>query len=440
MKSAVPKVLQPLAGRALLKHVIDTARSLEPAAVHVVYGHGGDRVREVLQEERVSWTLQAQRLGTGHATMQAMPNVPDDHVTLVLYGDVPLIGRRTLAELLALAGPKQISLLTMVLEDPTGYGRIVRNARGQVQRIVEQKDASKKELALHECNTGVMAVPARLLKKWLKSLKNDNSQQEYYLTDVIAMAVKEKVAVNPLVAASALEALGVNDKAQLAELEAAYRRQVTRDLMLAGVTVADPTRLDVRGTVAHGTDVFIDVNVVLEGSVKLGNRVRIGPNCVVRNSEVGDDTEVFASCVIDSAVIGPDCRIGPFARLRPTSTLDRGVHIGNFVEVKNSQMGADSKANHLAYVGDAHVGSRVNIGAGTIVANYDGANKHRTIIADDAHTGSNSVLVAPITVGAGATIAAGSTVTREVPAGKLTVARARQTTVEGWQRPVKQKK
>ena len=254
------------------------------------------------------------------------------------------------------------------------------------------------------------------------------------------MAVKEKVAVNPLVAASALEALGVNDKAQLAELEAAYRRQVTRDLMLAGVTVADPTRLDVRGTVTQGTDVFIDVNVVLEGSVKLGNRVRIGPNCVVRNSEVGDDTEVFASCVIDSAVIGPDCRIGPFARLRPTSTLDRGVHIGNFVEVKNSQMGADSKANHLAYVGDAHLGSRVNIGAGTIVANYDGANKHRTIIADDAHTGSNSVLVAPITVGAGATIAAGSTVTREVPAGKLTVARARQTTVEGWQRPVKQKK
>jgi len=440
MKSAVPKVLQPLAGRPLLKHVIDTARSLEPAAVHVVYGHGGDRVREALQEERVSWMLQAQRLGTGHATMQAMPNVPDDHLTLVLYGDVPLVSGRTLAELLALAGPKQISLLTMVLDDPTGYGRIVRNARGQVQRIVEQKDASKKERAIHECNTGVMAAPARLLKNWLKSLKNDNSQQEYYLTDVIAMAVKEKVAVNPLVAASALEALGVNDKAQLAELEAAYRRQVTRDLMLAGVTVADPTRLDVRGTVTQGTDVFIDVNVVLEGNVKLGNRVRIGPNCVVRNSEVGDDTEVFASCVIDSAVIGPDCRIGPFARLRPTSTLDRGVHIGNFVEVKNSQMGADSKANHLAYVGDAHVGSRVNIGAGTIVANYDGANKHRTIIADDAHTGSNSVLVAPITVGAGATIAAGSTVTREVPAGKLTVARARQTTVEGWQRPVKQKK
>jgi bifunctional UDP-N-acetylglucosamine pyrophosphorylase/glucosamine-1-phosphate N-acetyltransferase len=437
MKSALPKVLQPLAGRPLLKHVIDTARSLEPTAIHVVYGHGGDQVREALKEEPVTWALQAERLGTGHAVMQAMPDVPNDHMVLVLYGDVPLITRATLANLLSLTGSQQMALLTMELDDPTGYGRIVRGKRDRVQRIVEQKDASKKELKIRECNTGVMAAPARLLKKWLKGLRNDNAQAEYLLTDVVAMAARDKVAVNPLVTENFIEVLGVNDKAQLAELETALRRQVTRNLMLAGVTVADPARLDVRGTVTHGTDVFIDVNVVLEGNVKLGDRVRIGPNCVIRNSEIGDDTEIFPSCVIDSAVIGNSCNIGPFARTRPSATLGDEVHIGNFVEVKNSIMGNGSKANHLAYVGDAKVGERVNIGAGTIIANYDGANKHRTTIEDDVHTGSNSVLVAPITVGAGATVAAGSTVVGEVPAGKLTIARARQSTIEGWQRPTK---
>jgi bifunctional UDP-N-acetylglucosamine pyrophosphorylase/glucosamine-1-phosphate N-acetyltransferase len=440
MKSALPKVLQPLAGRPLLKHVIDTAKLLEPAAVHVVYGHGGDQVREVLKDEQVSWVLQAERLGTGHAVMQAMPSVPNDHTVLVLYGDVPLISRTTLTELLSLAGSQQTALLTVELDDPTGYGRIVRGKRGRVQRIVEQKDASKKELKIRECNTGVIAAPARLLKKWLKSVRNDNSQGEYYLTDVIGMAAGEKVEVSPLVTANVVEVLGVNDKVQLADLESAFRRQVTRDLMVAGVTVVDPARLDVRGTVTHGTDVFIDVNVVLEGNVKLGDRVRIHPNCVIRNSEIGDDTEVFPNVVIDSTVIGAACNIGPFARFRPTSTLSSGVHVGNFVEVKNSTMGESSKANHLAYVGDAQVGSRVNIGAGTIIANYDGANKHRTTIGDDVHTGSNSVLVAPIDVGAGATVAAGSTVAREVPAGKLTVARARQTTIDNWQRPTKQQK
>jgi bifunctional UDP-N-acetylglucosamine pyrophosphorylase/glucosamine-1-phosphate N-acetyltransferase len=440
MKSVLPKVLQPLAGRPLLKHVIDTARSLEPAAVHVVYGHGGDQVREVLKDEPVSWALQAERLGTGHAVMQAMPGVPNDHLVLVLYGDVPLISRQTLTELLALAGSQQAGLLTMELEDPTGYGRIVRGKRDRVQKIVEQKDASRKELKIRECNTGVLAAPARLLKKWLKSLRNDNSQGEYYLTDVVAMAAEEKFEVKPLVTGNADEVLGVNDKTQLAYLESAYRRQMTRELMLAGVTVVDPARLDIRGTVTHGTDVLIDVNVVLEGNVKLGDRVRIHPNCVIRNSEIGDDTEVFPNCVVDGAVIGASCNIGPFARFRPTSTLSNEVHIGNFVEVKNSKMGDGSKANHLAYVGDAEVGSRVNIGAGTIIANYDGANKHKTVIADDVHTGSNSVLVAPITVGAGATIGAGSTVVREVPAGKLTVARARQTTIDAWHRPTKQPK
>ena len=437
MKSMLPKVLQPLAGRPILKHVIDTARTLEPAAIHVVYGHGGDQVRETLKDEPVSWVLQADRLGTGHAVMQAMPSVPNDHMVLVLYGDVPLITRATLTTLLSLAGPQQMGLLTMELDDPTGYGRIVRGKRDRVQRIVEQKDATQKELKIQECNTGVLAAPARLLKKWLKAVRNDNSQGEYYLTDVIELAAKEKVAVNPLVTENAIEVLGVNDKTQLAELESALRRQVARDLMLAGVTLADPARLDVRGTVTHGVDVFIDVNVVFEGDVKLGDRVRIGPNCVVRNSEIGADTEVFPNCVVDGAVIGKSCNIGPFARTRPKSTLADEVHIGNFVEVKNSTMGNGSKANHLAYVGDAKVGERVNIGAGTIIANYDGANKHRTTIENDAHTGSNSVLVAPINVGAGATIAAGSTVAREVPPGKLTIARARQTTIENWQRPTK---
>lgn len=439
MKSATPKVLQPLAGRSLLKHVIDTARSLEPDAIQVVYGAGGERVREALKDEPVSWTLQAERLGTGHAVREAMQHVPDEHLVLVLYGDVPLIGRSTLIELLALAGPKSLGLLTMRVENPEGYGRIVRNARGGVQRIVEQKDARGAELRIRECNSGVLAAPAQRLRGWLARLRADNSQREYYLTDVIAMAVKDKIAVNPLVASDSSELLGVNDKRQLAELEAILRARASRDLMLAGVTVADPSRLDVRGTVTHGSDVYIDVNVILEGRVALGDRVRLGAGCLIRDSEIGADTEVFPHCVVEGAIIGPDCRIGPFARVRPSASLGAEVHVGNFVEVKNSQLGQGSKANHLAYVGDATVGARVNVGAGTIVANYDGANKHRTLIEDDVHTGSNSVLVAPIRVGAGATVAAGSTVTREVPAGKLTVARARQVTIEGWRRPQKAK-
>ncbi|HWG32350.1 MAG TPA: bifunctional UDP-N-acetylglucosamine diphosphorylase/glucosamine-1-phosphate N-acetyltransferase GlmU [Steroidobacteraceae bacterium] len=448
MKSARPKVLQPLAGRPLLAHVIDTARALEPAAIHIVYGHGGEQVREAFASDTpagkgtppLSWALQAQRLGTGHAVTQAMPGIPDDQRVLVLYGDVPLIQRSTLQALLALAGPKQVALLTMMLDDPSGYGRVMRDARGRVLRIVEEKDAAKRDLRVRECNTGVLAAPAKLLRKWLRGLKNKNAQGEYYLTDVIAAAVKEGIAVNPLVAPTVTEVLGVNDKVQLAELEGVYRARIARELLLAGVTIADPARIDVRGTVSHGSDVFLDANVLLEGNVKLGNRVRIGPNCVVRNSEIGDDTVVFPNCVIDSAIIGQSCNIGPFARFRPSSRLADEVHIGNFVEVKNSQLGAGSKANHLTYVGDAQVGSRVNLGAGTIVANYDGANKHLTRIEDDVHTGSNSVLVAPIVVGAGATIAAGSTVMREVPSGKLTIARARQTTIEDWQRPVKTKK
>jgi bifunctional UDP-N-acetylglucosamine pyrophosphorylase/glucosamine-1-phosphate N-acetyltransferase len=440
MKSDLPKVLQPVAGRPLLKHVIDAARALQPAATYVVYGHGGDRVREALKDEQVSWVLQAERLGTGHAVMQAAPGIPDDHTVLVLYGDVRLISPATLNELLSLSGPKEVGLLTMIVADPTGYGRVVRNSRGKVQKVVEQKDASRKELKIQECNTGVLAAPAKLLKKWLKKLKNNNSQGEYYLTDINALAVADKASVNPLVTSNNVEVLGVNDKAQLAEVEAAYRQRAAHALMIAGVTVADPARLDVRGSVTHGADVSLDINVILEGHVKLGNRVRVGPNCVIRNCEIGDDTEVFANCVLDSSVIGAKCLIGPFSRTRPTSKLANSVHVGNFVEVKNAEMANDSKANHLAYVGDATVGERVNIGAGTIIANYDGVNKHRTVIENDVHTGSNSVLVAPIKVGAGATIAAGSTVIKEVVPGKLTVARARQVTVDNWTRPTKAKK
>jgi bifunctional UDP-N-acetylglucosamine pyrophosphorylase / glucosamine-1-phosphate N-acetyltransferase len=436
MKSALPKVLQPLAGRPLLKHVIDTARELEPAVIHVVHGHGSEEVRAVLADEPVVWTLQEPRLGTGHALAQALPQIPDSHVVLVLYGDVPLISRGTLARLLAARGAG-VALLTMRLDDPEGYGRIVRE-RGAVRRIIEERDASTAQRAIRECNTGILAAPAGLLRRWLKTLSNDNAQREYYLTDVIGRAVTERVPVTPLPAASATEALGVNDKAQLAELEAAWRARAAHRLMLAGVTLADPARLDVRGEVEHGADVFLDVNVVLEGRVRLGDGVRVGPGCVIRDSELGAHTQVFAYCLIDQTVIGPNCNIGPFARFRPRSALAAGVHIGNFVEVKNAELGADSKANHLAYVGDAHLGARVNIGAGTIIANYDGANKHQTLIEDDVHTGSNSVLVAPITVGAGATIGAGSTVTDSVPAGKLTLARARQSTIEGWHRPVKQ--
>jgi len=440
MKSALPKVLQPIAGKPLLKHVIDVAQALQASAVSVVYGHRGEVVRDALKAEKVMWVEQAQQLGTGHAVQQALPHVKDDALVLVLYGDVPLIRRSTLEELVKLAGPKAMSLLTMVVDNPTGYGRIVRNARGQVLKIVEQKDASKAQLKIRECNTGVLAAPAKLLKKWIGRLKKNNAQGEYLLTDIVAMAVKDKAKVNPLVAPTVAEVLGINDKVQLAEVEALRRAQVAKDLMLAGVTLVDPARLDVRGTLAHGTDVFIDLNAVFEGNVTLGDRVRIGPNCVIRDAKVGADTEIFANCVIDGADIGAKCLIGPFSRVRPTTTLANDAHIGNFVEVKNSKIASGSKANHLTYVGDADVGSNVNLGAGTITANYDGANKHRTVIEYNVHTGSNTVIVAPITVGAGATVGAGSTVTRAVPAGKLTLARARQTVIEDLVRPVKQKK
>ncbi|HYM26967.1 MAG TPA: bifunctional UDP-N-acetylglucosamine diphosphorylase/glucosamine-1-phosphate N-acetyltransferase GlmU, partial [Steroidobacteraceae bacterium] len=402
MKSALPKVLQPLAGRPLLKHVIDTARSLVPATLQVVYGHGGEAVRAALAGESVAWTLQAERLGTGHAVAQALPGIADDNLVLVLYGDVPLIGRATLAALLAAAGPRRLALLTARLENPQGYGRIVRNARGLVQKIVEEADATPRQRAIHECNTGVLAAPAHLLRGWLARLTTDNARGEYYLTDVIALAVRDRVEVRPLLTATAAEALGVNDKAQLAQLEAQCRARAAHELLAAGVTLADPARVDVRGTLVVGRDVSIDVNVVFEGRVVLGDGARIGAGCVIRNSEIGARTEVFPHCVIDHALIGPECNIGPFARFRPSSTLAAGVHIGNFVEVKNSQLGAGSKANHLSYLGDATIGAGVNIGAGTITCNYDGEKKNTTRIEDGAFIGSDSQLVAPVTIGKGA--------------------------------------
>jgi bifunctional UDP-N-acetylglucosamine pyrophosphorylase/glucosamine-1-phosphate N-acetyltransferase len=440
MKSDLPKVLQPLAGRPMLSHVIDCARSLDAGAIQVVYGHGGEQVRAMLAPQSVSCVLQAEQLGTGHAVLQAMPAIADDDLVLVLYGDVPLIRRETLERLIAQAGDKSIGLLSVVLDDPTGYGRIVRDTAGNVVRIVEQKDANRKELAIHEVNTGLMAVPAQHLRRWLGALRNDNAQGEYYLTDVVVAAVKEGLKVKAVIAPTVSEVLGINDKIQLAEVEAAHRRERANELMRAGVTVADPARLDVRGKVVAGSDVYLDINVVLVGNVRLGNRVKIGPNCYIRDAEIGDDTEVFPNCVIDTAIIGPGCEIGPFARLRPQTELQRDVHIGNFVEVKKTRVGAGSKANHLTYLGDATIGEKVNVGAGTVTCNYDGANKWPTVIGDGAFIGSGTMLVAPVQVGANATIGAGSTVSREVPADKLTVARNRQVAVEGWKRPVRKSK
>ena len=436
MKSDLPKVLQPLAGRPMLEHVIRCAQDLDPAAIHVVYGHGGEQVRAVLAGQPVTWVLQAEQHGTGHAVMQAAPGIPEDHTVLVLYGDVPLTRAATLGKLLECAGDK-LAILSVRLADPAGYGRVLRDTAGSVYRIVEQKDANRKEQAVDEVNTGLMAVGAGRLKGWLSQLSNDNAQGEYYLTDVVAMAVKDGVRVEAVLAPSAAEVLGVNDKLQLAQVEAEHRRLRAEALMLAGVTVVDPARLDVRGEVEHGRDVQLDVNVILEGRVKLGDRVRIGPNVLIRDCEIGAGTVVNANCVLEQSVIGDGCSIGPFARMRPGNRLANGVHLGNFVEVKNSQIGEGSKANHLTYLGDTTVGVKVNVGAGTVTCNYDGANKHRTVIGDGAFIGSGAMLVAPVTVGEQATIGAGSTVTKDAPAGKLTIERSKQVSLDGWKRPVK---
>lgn len=440
MRSALPKVMQPLAARPLLEHVIAAARQLGAERPIVVYGHGGDVVQQAFAGQALDWVLQAEQKGTGHAVQVALPVLAPIGRTLILYGDVPLISVPTLERLIAaVPDENSLGLLTVHLPNPTGYGRIVREG-GRVVRIVEQKDASEVEKAITECNTGILCVPNALLHRWLPALKNENAQGEYYLTDLIGMATAHGVPVTAVHPDTVWEVEGVNDKLQLATLERVWQRHQADQLMRAGVTVLDPSRLDVRGTISHGMDVQLDAGVILEGRVVLGDNVRVGAGCLLKDCEIGAGTEIKPYSLIDSAVVGANAQIGPFARLRPGSKLADDVHIGNFVETKATVMGVGSKANHLAYLGDSEIGRGVNVGAGTITCNYDGANKHKTVIGDYAFIGTNNSLVAPVSIGAGATTGAGSTISKDVPAGTLAVARAPQKAIDGWQRPRKQPK
>jgi bifunctional UDP-N-acetylglucosamine pyrophosphorylase/glucosamine-1-phosphate N-acetyltransferase len=439
MKSDLPKVLHRLAQKPLLEHVIDAARRLSPEKICVVVGHGADHVRKALGHLAVEWVEQGEQLGTGHAVMQAMPIIPPDHTVVILYGDVPLIRDSTLGELIASADGAGLALITCRLDNPFGYGRIVRDSAGRVLEIVEEKDASIEQRAIREINAGFIAAGARNLRQWLATLENRNAKGEYYLTDVVAKAVSTGHDVATVSANDEFEILGVNSKSQLATLERQLQLRLAGELMDRGVTLRDPARLDIRGSVEVGRDVIIDVNVILEGSVVLGDRTIVGPNCVLRDVVVGSDVNIKANCVIEDARVGNACEVGPFTRIRPQTVLAEKAHIGNFVEIKKSEVGVGSKVNHLSYIGDTTIGRSVNVGAGTITCNYDGANKHRTIIGDNAFIGSDTQLVAPVEVGAGATIGAGSTITQNAPDNELTLSRVRQTTVKGWKRPVKKK-
>jgi bifunctional UDP-N-acetylglucosamine pyrophosphorylase/glucosamine-1-phosphate N-acetyltransferase len=437
MNSAQPKVLQPLAGRPLLAHVVETARALEADAIHVVYGHGGEAVRAAFPDTDLTWTLQQEQLGTGHAVAQALPAIPPDHEVLVLCGDAPLIERDTLAILCDMVPPGSLGLLTAKLEDPSGYGRILRDSQDAVAGIVEESDATDEQCAIDEINTGVMILPAAWLSRALERVESDNAQGEYYLTDVIGRAVGEELEIVTVEAPDASEVLGINDRAQLAAAERIFQRRQAQRLLDRGATLADPERFDQRGALTVGQDVFIDVGAVFIGRVTLGDRVRIGPYAVIEDSTLGDDCIVHSHCVMAGLTAGPGCEIGPFARLRPGATFVERVKVGNFVEIKASEIEAGSKVNHLSYVGDTHVGRSVNIGAGTITCNYDGANKHRTTIGDGVFVGSGVMLVAPVSIGENATIGAGSTISRDAAPDALTVARTRPTTIPDWRRPVK---
>ena len=445
MQSALPKVLHPLAGKPLLQHVIDTARSLNPSKLCVIYGHGGAAVPSAVHAWGVDagvvidTALQEPQLGTGHAVMQALPQIDENAPTLVLYGDVPLTTSASLRRLVDAAGDDKLAILTVEQNNPFGLGRIVRE-NGDIVRIVEEKDASEAERAINEINSGIMVIPTRHLTGWLGALQNNNAQGEYYLTDIVAQAVKAGVPVVSAQPSAEWEVAGVNSKVQLAELERRHQLNIATALLERGVTLMDPARIDVRGELVCGRDVTIDVGCVFEGRVELADGVTIGAHSVLVNARIGAGAQIKPFCHLEDAVVGEKSMIGPYARLRPGTELGEDVHIGNFVEVKNSKVAAHSKANHLAYVGDADVGSRVNIGAGAITCNYDGANKFRTVIEDEAFIGSDSQLVAPVTVGKGATLGAGTTLTKDAPAGKLTISRPKQITIEGWKRPVKVKK
>lgn len=438
MRSAKPKVLHEIAHKALVEHVLDTAALLEPdGAPIVIFGHGGEQLQAALEARELTWVEQAEQLGTGHAVAQCLPNIAHQGITLILYGDVPLTREETLRKLVDEASASGFALLTVMMDDPTGYGRIVRDENNNIVAIVEHKDASDEQLQINEVNTGIMAVSSEFLHAAIPSLSSDNAQGEYYLTDCVEMAVKDGKQVIGVIAENVVEVTGVNNRRQLAELERAYQTSIANDLMEQGVSLRDPARIDVRGNLHCGRDVEIDVNTVFSGNVSLGDGARIGPNCVISDAAIGEGVEVLANCVIDSAEIGSGARIGPFARVRPETKLGSDVHIGNFVEVKKSEISDGSKVNHLAYVGDSEIGKNVNVGAGTITCNYDGAFKHKTVLEDDVFIGSDTQLVAPVRVGRGSTVGAGTTVTADVEPDALVISRVKQKQISGWQRPKK---
>ncbi|WP_392560751.1 bifunctional UDP-N-acetylglucosamine diphosphorylase/glucosamine-1-phosphate N-acetyltransferase GlmU [Orbus mooreae] len=436
MYSNLPKVLHKIGHKSMLQHVIDSVNLLDVANIYVIYGHGKEQLEPVLRDQPVSLVLQQPQLGTGHAVLQAAPNINDDEDILILYADTPLISPQTLQALITNKPDNGISLLTAIVNDPTGYGRIVRE-NGEIVAIVEQKDATSEQQQINEINTGIMLVNGKQLKHWLAKLSNNNAQKEYYLTDIIDFAHQDGCPIKATHPKALFEVEGVNNRLQLASLERTYQTKLAEKLLLAGVTLLDPMRFDLRGELSHGVDIVIDCNVIIEGNVQLGNNVYIGAGCILKNCVIGDNSEISPYSIIEDSVLSQACTVGPFARLRPGSKLDDEVHVGNFVELKKAHLGKGTKAGHLTYLGDSIIGMNVNIGAGTITCNYDGANKHQTIIGDDVFVGSDSQLIAPVTIAKGATIAAGTTVTANVEENQLVVSRVKQKQIANWQRPVK---